>query len=45
MSLYTAAHVREYLAPMATQLVQDKVAAVRVAATHVLSNMLSKLHR
>merc|ERR1719270_3381263 len=44
MSLYTAAHVREYLAPMATQLVQDKVAAVRVSATSVLANMLSQLH-
>ena len=45
LALYSPAHVREFLAPMALQLVQDKVAAVRVAATNVLSSLLSRLHR
>ena len=44
MSLFSASDIREYLAPMATQLVQDKVSSVRVAATTVLSDMLFKLH-
>ena len=44
MSLFSARDMREYLAPMATQLVQDKVSSVRVAATTVLSDMLFKLH-
>ena len=44
LSLFSASDIREYLAPMATQLVQDKVSSVRVAATTVLSHMLSKLH-
>ena len=44
MSLFSASDIREYLAPMATQLVQDKVSSVRVAATTVLSDMLGKLH-
>ena len=44
LGLYSPAHTREFLAPMALQLVQDRVAAVRVAATNVLSSMLSKLH-
>ena len=44
LSLFSASDIREYLAPMATQLVQDKVSSVRVAATTVLSDMLFKLH-
>ena len=44
MALYTPNDIREYLAPMATTLVQDRVAAVRVSATAVLSTMLTKLH-
>ena len=44
MSLFSASDIREYLAPMASQLVQDKVSSVRVAATTVLSDMLCKLH-
>ena len=44
LTLFTANDIREYLAPMATQLVQDKVASVRSAATSVLSTMLSQLH-
>ena len=44
MSLFSASDIREYLAPMATQLVQDKVSSVRVATTTVLSDMLFKLH-
>jgi len=44
MELYTPNDIREYLAPMATQLVQDRVAMVRTAATGVLSTMLSRLH-
>jgi len=44
LGLYSPAHTREFLAPMALQLVQDRVAAVRVAATNVLSSMLSRLH-
>ena len=44
LSLFSASDIREYLAPMATQLVQDKVSSVRVAATTVLSDMLGKLH-
>jgi len=44
MPLFTPNDIREYLAPMLSQLVQDKVAAVRTAATAVLANMLSQLH-
>ena len=44
MALYTPNDIREYLAPMATQLVQDRVAAVRVSATAVLSTMLHTSH-
>ena len=44
LSLFSASDVREYLAPMVTQLVQDKVSSVRVAASTVLSDMLFKLH-
>ena len=44
LSLFSAGDLREYLAPLATQLVQDKVSAVRLAATRVISLMLFKLH-
>ena len=44
LSLFSAGDLREYLAPLATQLVQDKVSAVRVSATSVLSTMLARLH-
>ena len=44
LSLFTASDIREYLAPMVSQLVQDKVSSVRVAATTVLSDMLFRLH-
>jgi len=44
LELFSASDMREYLAPMASQLVQDKVSSVRVAATTVLSDMLFKLH-
>jgi len=44
LTLFTAGDVREHLAPIVLQLVQDKVAAVRVAAASVLSSMLSQLH-
>jgi len=44
LSLFTPGDIREYLAPMATHLVQDKVSAVRVSATSVLSTMLAQLH-
>jgi len=42
-NLFSACDVREHLAPIALQLVQDKVAAVRAAATAVLSQMLLQL--
>lgn len=45
LHLFTPSDVREHLAPIVLQLVQDKVAAVRLAAASVLSNMLSQLHR
>ena len=44
LTLFTPGDIREYLAPMATHLVQDKVSAVRVSATSVLSTMLARLH-
>ena len=44
LNLFTPGDIREYLAPMATHLVQDKVSAVRVSATSVLSTMLAQLH-
>jgi len=44
LGLFSATDVREHLGPIVLQLVQDKVAAVRVAAAAVLSGMLSQLH-
>jgi len=44
LALFSAKDVREHLGPIVLQLVQDKVAAVRVAAAAVLSGMLSQLH-
>jgi len=44
LSLFTAQDVREHLGPIVLELVQDKVAAVRIAAAAVLSRMLSQLH-
>lgn len=44
LNLFSASDVREHLAPIALQLVQDKVAAVRQAAAVVLSSMLTELH-
>ena len=44
LTLFTASHVREHLAPIVLHLVQDKVAAVRAAAAVVLAGMLSQLH-
>ena len=44
LTLFTASHVREHLAPIVQHLVQDKVAAVRAAAAVVLAGMLSQLH-
>merc|ERR1719228_549137 len=42
--LFSAQDVREHLGPIVLELVQDKVAAVRIAAAAVLSRMLSQLH-
>jgi len=44
LGLFSATDVREHMGPIVLQLVQDKVAAVRVAAAFVLSSMLSQLH-
>merc|ERR1719186_101295 len=44
LTLFTASHVKEHLAPIVLHLVQDKVAAVRAAAAVVLAGMLSQLH-
>ena len=44
LGLFSATDVREHMGPIVLQLVQDKVAAVRVAAAAVLSGMLSQLH-
>jgi len=41
--LFTPTQLTEHLAPIAITLVQDKVAAVRKSATHVVSVMLSSL--
>jgi len=44
LGLFSAQDVREHLGPIVLELVQDKVAAVRIAAAAVLSRMLSQLH-
>lgn len=40
VELYSADHIKEYLAPIALTLIQDKVSAVRLSATVVVSNMV-----
>jgi len=43
VGLFPGSETRSYLAPIAVSLVQDKVAAIRLAASEVLSNMLVSL--
>jgi serine/threonine-protein phosphatase 4 regulatory subunit 1 len=44
LTLFSGPDVRQHLTPIVTQLVTDKVAAVRLAAARVLAVMLSQLH-
>jgi len=40
VDLYSPDHIKEFLAPIALTLIQDKVSAVRLSATQVVSNMV-----